>query len=77
MHGLSRWCCGQITPVAKGRLVWIRAEGMLYSVFFFSHTVSTCESLIQKLHYFFLLGKGDSRGKNNLERNSCKESEFL
>lgn len=35
MHGLSRWCCGQITPVAKGRLVWIRAEGMLYSVFFF------------------------------------------
>lgn len=49
----------------------------ILSFFFFSHTVSTCESLIQKLHYFFLLGKGDSRGKNNLERNSCKESEFL
>lgn len=50
MHGLSRWCCGQITPVAKGRLVWIRAEGMLYSVFFFfSHTVSTYES---QAHFF-------------------------
>lgn len=52
-------------------------KGCCILSFFFPHTVSTCESLIQKLHYFFLLGKGDSRGKNNLERNSCKESEFL
>lgn len=82
MHGLSRWCCGQITPIAKGRLVWIRAEGMLYSVFFFFLTQSPHMSLKRisshlKVTLFFLLGKGDSRGKNNLERNSCKESEFL
>lgn len=52
MHGLSRWCCGQITPVAKGRLVWIRAEGMLYSVFFFL-TQSPHVSLSSKSYIIF------------------------
>lgn len=50
----------------------------ILSFFFFFLTQSPHVSLSSKSYIiFFLLGKGDSRGKNNLERNSCKESEFL
>lgn len=57
-------------------------KGCCILSFFFFLTQSPHVSLKRisshlKVTLFFLLGKGDSRGENNLERNCCKESEFL